>query len=1152
MIVPGSHCLAFHPQHAWVPGVVENYDGKVGSVSVTYPKKETISKLKEDDIFVCDEKAAEEDVNDLLNLSILHDGTLLACLRERYFRDIVYTNIGAIAVALNPFNYKIPWYMDDQMPKYLEEGDVIQNQLPHSWAVAHNTYYEMRADWGDQCILVSGESGAGKTEASKIVMKYLGAVSSLRGDDEEKAAGQLVGTKMMNSNPILEAFGNAKTVRNDNSSRFGKLMKIKFNSSGILTGADITKYLLEKSRIITASPDERVYHSFYLLLRGAREEYNLEPIGKYKSVNAGKCTDIAGVDDAEDYRIVMDAFTTCGVQDQERISIWHTLSAILILQNTGFKEIDQDSCDLDPATEKNLTEVAKHLKIDEEVIRRELLTTTLEIQKQKVVKQLNETKAYDARDSLCKATYDHLFGWLVTTINKTINSDDVQAWIALLDIFGFEDFKINSFEQLCINLTNETLQNHYNAYIFIRDMEECRAEGIDTTEIKFPDNKPCLEMISGKGGILAVLDEECLLGKATDLTFLDKICDRFAKHQFFERPRLAKVPSFIVHHYAGSVTYEVANFLDKNRDSLKDAFKLMMRASQDPFVAELLPEPADGSRYTVGGFFKNQLKELMDLINSTNPHWIRCVKPHPAKKARMFDGVSTLTQLRSSGVLGTVQIRKAGYPIRLKLADFVKRYKVIAKGLEGVDFKNLDAVARGVYKVAGFPPAQAQVGKTRAFLKSEAYQQLEQLKKAKLQVFGTTAVCAAHVALARIRTAAFMRHRQMCQIQAALTARASQRIFRERDYEARKEDILAQVKALLKLQADEEKARIELEKIAGQAYASVKEAERENLASLEAKWWETKPARDRKQLDVLEAEEEEERKAFMLKYAEAVKDLHNRMEDDAADALAAQEEREEEEREAELQRIREEEERLKREEAERAEQERLEAIQRREEQRKIAIYYWNKQRREQLDDKKRREQEDLDAKQWIRDAELSSVELRKLMREEAEARTRAARTRFITETKKSDLKPHDRMSRPPSAPVTPPKPYRPISSFDEEGRMKGIGGLNPMWVNPAAEKARLERERLEPDRNSSLAIVQRLKKLRQVRDPCVLATPQLRADDLRNPANPNSPDWNPTSTDTIELPDGSQLKLSEVEIPVEEERGRRRRKVQHADPDASF
>eukprot|EP00760_Papus_ankaliazontas_P021731 PhM_4_TR18728/c2_g6_i1/m.11802/K10357/MYO5; myosin V len=632
-IAEGMSCFAYHPEHAWVAATVTSWDGKTGSVTCT-EGKQTVTKLKEDHIFVLDQEVMKEEKDDLLHLAVLHDSTLLACLKTRYMKDIVYTNIGSIVVALNPFNFKIPWYMDAKMPDYLAEGERIENNLPHSWAVAHNTFYEMRNDSCDQCVLVSGESGAGKTEASKIVMKYLGAVSSLHGDDKEKQAGTVVGQRMMQSNPILEAFGNAKTVRNDNSSRFGKFMKIKFNGEGFLTGADITKYLLEKSRIITAAPNERVYHSFYNLLKGPdREKFGLEPLSTYKTVNSGKCTDVHGMDDSQDYVVVCESMEQCGLRKDEINSLWQTLGGILTLQNLDVQP-DDEGAKMDATNEALAVRAAEMWKIDPTTLKNELLTTTIVVNKEATVKVLNPVKAIDARDSLCKATYDNVFSTLVDRINKTIDTPDCTNWIGLLDIFGFEDFEINSFEQLCINLTNETLQGHYNSYIFTRDMEECRAEGINVDSVEFPDNTPCIDLMAAKGGILALLDEECSLGKGTDMGFLDNITLKFnSKNPFFEKKRLAK-SSFVVHHYAGSVSYEVENFLEKNRDTLKDSFKLLMRSSTDALVASLLPSPeeATGRALTVGGFFKNQLHKLMDLINSTNPHWIRCVKPHPAKK----------------------------------------------------------------------------------------------------------------------------------------------------------------------------------------------------------------------------------------------------------------------------------------------------------------------------------------------------------------------------------------------------------------------------------------------------------------------------------------------------------------------------------------
>ncbi|CUG03397.1 myosin heavy chain, putative [Bodo saltans] len=989
---------------------------------------------------------------------------------------------------------------------------------------------------------------------------------------------------MMQSNPILEAFGNAKTVRNDNSSRFGKLMKIKFDSNGFLTGADITKYLLEKSRIVTSALNERVYHSFYLLLKGKdRVTYGLSELPHYKTVNAGKAPDIPGVDDTEEYNVVCEAMSICGVSDDERKSIWKCLAGVLSLQNAEIVELDADSSEMDPDTLLYMSSAAKSWSVSESLLRSELLTTTLTIQKQKIVSKLNRTKALDARDSLCKATYDNLFSWLVNTINKTIDTTKVDSWIALLDIFGFENFEINSFEQLCINLTNETLQGHYNHYIFTRDMEECRSEGIDITSITFPDNKPCIDMISGRGGILALLDEECMLGKATDLTFLHKICDKFAEKQqtgagkaaaltaapvtesFFERPKLAKYPSFRVRHYAGTVTYVVENFLEKNRDTLKDAFKQLMRDSSDSLIATLLPAVNTDSnvKLTVGGFFKNQLKELMELITSTNPHWIRCIKPHPAKQAKMFDGPTTLTQLRSSGVLGTVQIRKAGFPVRIKIPDFARKYKIVARGVEGVDFTNPLQIANAILQNSGFTTKMAQIGKTRAFLKSEAYQQLEVIKKNKLQVFANIAVSGALVSLARQRTAAFLKNRQVETVQAFLKARAAQKLQRAKDYELRKDVIIAQFKFLLKMQSEEEIIRDELTRQEQSMRSLIRNRRVEDLAALEARWWEQKPQRDRQvQVQFIETELEVRRER-MEEEEEALKELLALLEEDYIDSQYRQEEREEQERLAELQRVREEEERQRLAELERIEQERREAEARKAEQRRIAVYLWEQKKHEQEIEERRRQMGEANKMRFLSEARQAHKLSIDLMKEEnlliSRERTEYPQPIFKVAgpahpmpspnlASGSSLLAHHGTSAGGLGIQSPLKPgafstYRDASGSPgslgghQHGRNLGIGGLNPMWVNPAREKAKLQRERIVPDQYGSLHMVQRMRKLQQVRDAIVVRTPVLKLDDVRNPLNPTSPDWEPPSSDVVILPDGSQVRLSECELPTSDDVG---------------
>eukprot|EP01063_Lacrimia_lanifica_P030820 TRINITY_DN4970_c0_g1_i1.p1 TRINITY_DN4970_c0_g1~~TRINITY_DN4970_c0_g1_i1.p1 ORF type:complete len:1390 (+),score=514.97 TRINITY_DN4970_c0_g1_i1:98-4267(+) len=830
-IEPGALVYFNHSEeHSWILGKVKDWDSKkkIGTC-VSEDEKHpglTTPKLKEEQIFPVSKDVLGEDVDDLLSLTILHDSTLLACLKVRYFRDVIYTNIGAIVVAINPFNFKIPRYMDDQMPKYLSEGDRIEHNLPHSWAVAHNTYYEMiNADPNDttmpvnQCILVSGESGAGKTEASKIVMKYLGAVSCKRADGEEKAAAQGVGQKINICSPILECFGNAKTVRNDNSSRFGKFLKVQFDERGMLVGAFAIKYLLEKSRIVTAAKGERVYHSFYVACRGDdafRGKYNIGVDNTYASLAAGGTYENKEFNKPEDLIEVLDAMTAVDMSADEIDGVWRGVGGVLHVENTKFLE-DGEGNKLDPATEKFVGLACGCWGVDAEVMKREFKQTTLKIPGGTVDKQLKPYQAGDGRDALVKTLYDQIFGWLVDKINQGLDvGDKCQSWVGLLDIFGFEDFETgNYFEQLCINLANESIQGHYNTFIFEKDMDECRAEGIDVANIIFPDNKPCIKMIAGKGGILALLDEECSLGSGTDHGWMDKVAGKFKEEKrFFEKKSLAK-DHFVVKHYAGNVSYDCRGALDKNRDTLKDANKLLMRASTNSFIAQMIDAPVEksGKKISVGGFFKQQLTELMDLICSTNPHWIRCVKPHPAKKPLMLHGVSTMGQLGSSGVLGTVQIRKAGYPVRLPFDIFWPKYQVIAKAAgngEGIpkEGQSQDGCKAVLDATLKWGDDMFQYGKTRVFLKAHAYIELEKEKKVAL---GRSAIVVQSICRQRLSLPMVRKKRW----------EASCRIIQEefRDFMIRCADIRAERDRIRKeLQA---KHQAEIEALTAEAYVSL-------------------------------------------------------------------------------------------------------------------------------------------------------------------------------------------------------------------------------------------------------------------------------------------------------------------------------------------
>eukprot|EP01006_Ploeotia_vitrea_P036084 TRINITY_DN65964_c1_g2_i4.p1 TRINITY_DN65964_c1_g2~~TRINITY_DN65964_c1_g2_i4.p1 ORF type:complete len:1194 (+),score=255.37 TRINITY_DN65964_c1_g2_i4:390-3584(+) len=708
------------------------------------------------------------------------------------------------------------------MPDYLAEGEVIKKNKPHSWSVAHNTYYEMLKRKQNQCVLVSGESGAGKTEAVKIVMKYLGAVSSLTGTEAQKQGSADTGRKLMMASPILEGFGNAKTVRNDNSSRFGKFVKVQFDKDGYMKGAHTTKYLLEKSRIVTASEGERCYHAFYLLSQGAdAKKYGINQPSEYRFINSGNCIKIDGVDDGADYQECLTAMTGVGMTEEEKDAVWATVAGVMNLLTLNFQP-DGEYSKIDGGTSKYLDKAVELWQIDGAVLGKELISTTREARGDVFTKNHTVPQAVDSRDALCKATYDELFGWLVEKLNTTTAVESSEFFIGLLDIFGFEHFQLNSFEQLCINLANETLQHHYNTYIFNKDMDECRAEGVDVTMIEFPDNTPCLKLITDKMGIIALLDEQCALGKGTDEAFLADVVSNHSKHPFFEKKTLAKT-SFIIKHYAGDVSYEVAHFLEKNKDTLKDDMKVIMRASKSPFIAGLLPAPVEksGKKITVGGFFKSQLFQLMDIINSTNPHWIRCIKPHPAKKPLMWHGVSVFNQLSSSGVIGTVKVRKAGFPIRIYHDDFIKRFRMLKPGPVEDPKHKCEEICSETLKGGEYHARKyCQVGTARVFLKNEAYFALEDAING-----------AAGKYIEVINKWARMW--------------AASIIAKEIDFGKNKEAILANIRLTLQLQAEEAKKRKEiLEEEQGDLAAAitgqtqmVEHGKRQQLLGDEKKEW---------------------------------------------------------------------------------------------------------------------------------------------------------------------------------------------------------------------------------------------------------------------------------------------------------------------------
>lgn len=572
----------------------------------------------------------------------------------------------------------------------------------------------MLRDNNNQTIVVSGESGAGKTVSAKYIMRYFatrespeqpGKRTKGRADAMSETEEQILAT-----NPIMEAFGNAKTTRNDNSSRFGKYIEIMFDKQQEIIGAKIRTYLLERSRLVFQPLKERNYHIFYQLIAGAtdgeRESLGLLPVEHFDYLNQGGSPVIGGIDDKTEFDATRKSLTTIRVTEEKQAEIFRILAALLHLGNVKITATRTDS--VLASSEPSLVRACQMLGVDPGDFAKWTVKKQLITRGEKIMSNLTQQQALVVRDSVAKFIYSSLFDWLVENINHGLATEEVlsraSSFIGVLDIYGFEHFAKNSFEQFCINYANEKLQQEFNQHVFKLEQEEYLREQIDWTFIDFSDNQPCIDLIEGKLGILSLLDEESRLPMGSDEQFVTKLHHNFAgdKQDFYRKPRFGK-SAFTVCHYAIDVTYESDGFIEKNRDTVPDEHMEVLRRSTNTFLAEVLAAAsavrekdsaaaansrqlqAPGRRTgvavnrkpTLGGIFKSSLIELMNTINSTDVHYIRCIKPNEGKEAWKFEGPMVLSQLRACGVLETVRISCAGYPTRWTYEEFALRYYML-------------------------------------------------------------------------------------------------------------------------------------------------------------------------------------------------------------------------------------------------------------------------------------------------------------------------------------------------------------------------------------------------------------------------------------------------------------------------------------------
>uniref|UniRef100_A0A672TAH2 Myosin-9 n=1 Tax=Sinocyclocheilus grahami TaxID=75366 RepID=A0A672TAH2_SINGR len=696
-------------------------------------------------------------VEDMAELTCLNEASVLHNLRERYYSGLIYTYSGLFCVVINPYKH-LPIYTEEIVDMY--KGKKRYEMPPHIYAITDTAYRSMMQDREDQSILCTGESGAGKTENTKKVIQYLAFVAS--SFKTKKDQGELE-KQLLQANPILEAFGNGKTVKNDNSSRFGKFIRINFDVNGYIVGANIETYLLEKSRAIRQAKDERTFHVFYYLLSGAgdklRAELCLEDYKKYRFLTNGNVT-IPGQQDKELFAETIDAFRIMGIPEEEQTGLLKVVSAVLQLGNMSFKKernSDQASMPDDTAAQK----VCHLLGMNVTDFTRAILMPRIKVGRDYVQKAQTQEQAEFAVEALAKAMYERLFRWLVMRINKALDKTKRQgaSFIGILDIAGFEIFELNSFEQLCINYTNEKLQQLFNHTMFILEQEEYQREGIEWSFIDFGlDLQPCIELIekpTGPPGILALLDEECWFPKATDKSFVEKVVQELGNNSKFQKPKKLKDDAdFCIIHYAGKVDYKANEWLMKNMDPLNDNVATLLNQSLDKFVSELWKDvdrivgldkvagmaeslhgavkTRKGMFRTVGQLYKEQLTNLMTTLRNTNPNFVRCIIPNHEKKAGKLAHHLVLDQLRCNGVLEGIRICRQGFPNRIVFQEFRQRYEILTPNAIPKGFMDGKQACVLMIKALELDSNLYRIGQSKVFFRAGVLAHLEEERDLKI------------------------------------------------------------------------------------------------------------------------------------------------------------------------------------------------------------------------------------------------------------------------------------------------------------------------------------------------------------------------------------------------------------------------------------
>nr|XP_008196513.1 PREDICTED: myosin heavy chain, muscle isoform X3 [Tribolium castaneum] len=697
-----------------------------------------------------------EKCEDMSNLTYLNDASVLHNLKQRYYAKLIYTYSGLFCVAINPYK-RFPVYTNRCAKLY--RGKRRNEVPPHIFAISDGAYVNMLTNHENQSMLITGESGAGKTENTKKVIAYFATVGASTKKSEEQAKKGNLEDQVVQTNPVLEAFGNAKTVRNDNSSRFGKFIRIHFGPTGKLAGADIETYLLEKARVISQQSLERSYHIFYQMMSGAvkglKEQCLLSnDVYDYHYVAQGKTT-IPNVDDAEEMRLTDQAFDVLGFTQEEKDNIYKITAAVMHMGCMKFKQRGREEQAEPDGTEEG-ERVAKLLGIEAPGLYNALCKPRIKVGAEFVTQGRNVNQVNYSVGAMSKAMFDRLFKFLVKKCNETLDTKQKrQHFIGVLDIAGFEIFDYNGFEQLCINFTNEKLQQFFNHHMFVLEQEEYKAEGIQWTFIDFGmDLLACIELIEKPMGILSILEEESMFPKATDKTFEEKLnTNHLGKSPNFLKPKPPKpgqqAAHFAIGHYAGNVPYNITGWLEKNKDPLNDTVVDLYKKGTNKLLVEIFADhpgqsgapdagggkggkrPKGSAFQTVSSLYREQLNNLMTTLRSTQPHFVRCIIPNELKQPGVIDSHLVMHQLTCNGVLEGIRICRKGFPNRMVYPDFKLRYKILnpaAVDKESDPKKCADLILQAT----GLDADLYRLGHTKVFFRAGVLGQMEELRDERL------------------------------------------------------------------------------------------------------------------------------------------------------------------------------------------------------------------------------------------------------------------------------------------------------------------------------------------------------------------------------------------------------------------------------------